>query len=97
MKPKLEIVHDDTLKVEELLRSNERLREEYNVLAAKHTKLIGLLQYTGKTYGGAKDTAHLTLSVPLQTFRDRGVEAAIFELLNAEISHAPKGAQLKPQ
>jgi hypothetical protein len=33
-----EIVHDDTLLAESLLRSNQKLREEYNELAAKHAE-----------------------------------------------------------
>lgn len=38
-----EVVHDDTLKVEELLRSNARLREEYDELAKSKTDYVELV------------------------------------------------------
>ena len=89
---KLEIVHDDTLKVEELLRSNERLRAEYNELAAKHKQLISYMCYGGQIIGGKCDVAILALHVPHNTFHRKGAESAVFELLQGGKSLNPYGA-----
>lgn len=83
----IEIVSDEQLQVESLLRSNEQLREEYNKLSAQHTKLMKLLQYTGMSCGTRESQAFLSIAVPYDTWRTKGVEAAIFDLLNTTMSN----------
>jgi hypothetical protein len=63
----IEVVHDDTLQVESLLRSNERLREEYNELARKHAaavhdieRLTDAVNRIGFYFAGNKEHHHVS-------------------------------------
>lgn len=79
MKAPIEVVHDDTLKVESLLRSNERLREEYDVLARRMNALIDRLQLVGGSIRGESEKAHLMLSVSMAVYLTQGKQAAVFD------------------